>query len=115
MANAGAVPPVICRNGKILRPRIEGVPLGLLEQQEYEETVFATLPGDLVLFFSDGIDDQTNAEQMPYGQHRLPELLPKIASQPAARVVAAIEEDLERYRGAVEVQDDQTLIAIKVS
>ena len=115
MANAGAVPPIICRQGKILQPRVEGVPLGLLEQQEYEETVFATLPGDVVLFFSDGIDDQTNAEQVPYGQKRLLEFLPKIAAQSAARIVESIETDLERYRGPIEVQDDQTLIAIKVS
>ena len=115
MANAGAVPPVICRQGKIIRPRVEGVPLGLLEQQEYEETVVATLPGDLVLFYSDGIDDQTNSDQVPYGQKRLGTILPKIAGHSAARIVEAIETDLEQYRGPVEVQDDQTLIAIKVS
>ena len=37
MANAGAEPPMICRNGEILKPKVEGVPIGLLEDREYEE------------------------------------------------------------------------------
>ena len=31
MANAGAIPPMICRGGEILKVRVEGVPLGLLD------------------------------------------------------------------------------------
>ncbi len=31
MANAGALPPMICRNGEVLKFRAEGVPLGLLQ------------------------------------------------------------------------------------
>ena len=30
MANAGAIPPMVCRNGEIIKLRVEGVPLGLL-------------------------------------------------------------------------------------
>jgi hypothetical protein len=35
MANAGALPPMLCRNGEILKVRVEGVPPGLLESREY--------------------------------------------------------------------------------
>src|SRR6185312_5970215 len=35
MANAGGLPPLICRNGEIVKVRVEGVPLGLLEEREY--------------------------------------------------------------------------------
>ena len=37
--NAGAEPPLIYRNGEILKPRTEGVPIGLLEDREYDEVV----------------------------------------------------------------------------
>ena len=40
MANAGALPPMICRGGEILKIRVEGVPLGLLDAREYEEITF---------------------------------------------------------------------------
>src|SRR5262249_11316263 len=45
MANAGALPPMICRCGEILKVRVEGVPLGLLDAREYEELTFQALPG----------------------------------------------------------------------
>ena len=46
MANAGAEPPLICRDGEIIKPRVEGVPLGLLDNREYDEVIFDALPGD---------------------------------------------------------------------
>src|SRR4030095_9757406 len=48
MDNARALPPMICRNGEILKFRAEGVPLGLLEAREYEEIAFQTQPGDTI-------------------------------------------------------------------
>ena len=36
MANAGAEPPLIWRRGEFIKPRVEGVPIGLLEDREYE-------------------------------------------------------------------------------
>ena len=46
MANAGAIPPMICRGPEILKVRAEGVPVGLLESREYEEITFQTEPSD---------------------------------------------------------------------
>ncbi|HEY4086806.1 MAG TPA: GAF domain-containing protein, partial [Bryobacteraceae bacterium] len=57
MANAGGSPPVICRDGVIINLQVEGVPLGLLPDRDYEEIVFQTMPGDLVVLFSDGVSD----------------------------------------------------------
>ncbi|HEY1964188.1 MAG TPA: GAF domain-containing protein, partial [Acidobacteriaceae bacterium] len=61
MANAGAIPPMICRNGEILKVKVEGVPIGLLESREYEEVPFQAQPGDTLILYSDGITDHQNA------------------------------------------------------
>ena len=44
MANAGAEPPMICRGGEIIKPKVEGVPAGLLDNREYEEVIFEPSP-----------------------------------------------------------------------
>ena len=62
MANAGAEPPLVLRRGRIIKPTIEGVPIGLLDDREYDEVELRLEPGDTVLFYSDGIEDQLNAE-----------------------------------------------------
>ena len=115
MANAGSIPPFVCRQGKVKRLDVGGVPLGLLEQQEYEETVFATLPGDVMLLVSDGIEDQVNPAGQQYGESRLKRFLPGLAHLTAAEIVKAIDTDVEQYRDGAAVQDDQTIIVIKVS
>ncbi len=40
MANAGGSPPMVCRDGDILKLQVEGVPLGLLPDREYDEKNF---------------------------------------------------------------------------
>src|SRR4029077_5025141 len=57
MATAGALPPMVCRGGEILKVRVEGVPLGLLPDRDYEEISFQARDGDLIVLFSDGVSD----------------------------------------------------------
>ena len=114
MANAGAVPPMICRNGEILKVRIEGVPLGLLDEREYDEVTFDAQPGDVVLLYSDGIQDQTNDAEEEYGRHRLANVLKASCSATPGEIVSAVTKDLAAFRGSAPDFDDQTLIAIRV-
>ncbi|MCL6505559.1 MAG: SpoIIE family protein phosphatase [Bryobacteraceae bacterium] len=114
MANAGSLPPLICREGQILRPRAEGIPLGLLETQEYEETAFATRPGDVVVIYSDGVVDQQNAAGEEYGKRRLTEVLERNWREPPARLVEAVFRSLDAFADGSEISDDQTLLVLRV-
>jgi sigma-B regulation protein RsbU (phosphoserine phosphatase) len=115
MANAGATPPMVCRGGKIIRPQVEGVPVGLLDDQSYEETVFQTEPGDVVLLYSDGIQDQQGTHEIEYGRNQLAVALAHYNQQSVRKIAEGIFTDLDRYMGHQAVFDDQTLIAIKVT
>jgi len=115
MANAGGVPPMICRKGEILKLRMEGVPLGLLEEQEYEETTFDAQPGDVILLYSDGVQDQVNEAEEEYGRQRLAAVLKPNCRVTPAEIVAAVMKDLAEFRGGTPDFDDQTLIAIRVT
>ncbi len=113
-ANAGAEPPLVCRAGEILKPRVEGVPIGLLEGREYEEVEFALEPGDTVLFYSDGVEDQLNADDEEYSRARLMRLLKKHSQDPPQQIADAIFESLDQFRGRVQITDDQTVVALNV-
>jgi sigma-B regulation protein RsbU (phosphoserine phosphatase) len=112
MANAGALPPIICRNGEILRVRVEGVPLGLLESREYEEVGFQAEPGDAIVLYSDGITDHVNSEGLEYGKGRLAALVRSRYSEPPGQLIAHIFGDLDRF--ATQAFDDQTVFAMKL-
>jgi phosphoserine phosphatase RsbU/P len=114
MANAGGVPPLICRNGELIKPRVEGVPLGLLDDREYEEVRLETQPGDLVVLYSDGIQDQPNAAGDEYGRGPLASLLKKLWRQTPQEIVGAVLGDLDQFRDTTPVADDQSMIVMRV-
>jgi sigma-B regulation protein RsbU (phosphoserine phosphatase) len=112
MANAGALPPMICREGDILKLRVEGVPLGLLDSREYEELTFEALPGDAIVLYSDGITDHMNAAGSEYGRGRLAQVVRSACGQSACGMISAIFGELDRF--STTAFDDQTVFAIKV-
>ena len=112
MANAGAIPPMICRDREILRPRVEGVPLGLLPDREYEEISFQSQPGDLIVLYSDGIPDHLSPSGEEYGRARLSEVIKSSCDLTAQEVVDSIFSNLDRFNR--EPFDDQTLVVMKV-
>jgi Serine phosphatase RsbU, regulator of sigma subunit len=115
VANAGAIPPMVSRNGQILRLNAAGVPLGLLEGREYEEVRFEAQPGDIILLYSDGIQDEANLSDEEYGRCRLAQLLTQVGAESAQGIVDAVLRDLDQYGEGRPPLDDQTLIALKVT
>jgi sigma-B regulation protein RsbU (phosphoserine phosphatase) len=113
IANAGAVPPILCRQGELIAPRIEGIPAGLLEGTEYDEVTLETQPGDVILLYSDGVQDQPNPRGEPY-EKRLPHLLRKLCHKAPCEIVDEILADLDAFTEDGSAFDDQTIIAMKV-
>jgi len=114
MANAGAAPPMICRKGEILKPKVEGVPAGLLDNRVYEELNVEVERGDLMVLYSDGITDQPNPKEEEYGRGRLSRALRRLCGKGPEVVADQILADLDEFADGVPRFDDQTLIVLKV-
>jgi sigma-B regulation protein RsbU (phosphoserine phosphatase) len=114
MANAGAAPPVICRNGELIKPRVEGVPAGLLDHRDYEEVVFEARSGDLMILYSDGITDQPNPQGEEFGRRQLSRALRQLCGRSPNEVADQLLADLDKFSDGAPTLDDQTLIVIKV-
>ena len=112
MANAGALPPMISRGGEILKLRVEGVPLGLLPERDYEEISFQAQTGDVIVLYSDGISDHMNPAGQEYGRGRLAQVVRGHCKKSAQHLLDAIFADLDRFNP--ELFDDQTVVVLKV-
>lgn len=112
LANAGAIPPMVCRGGELLKVRAEGVPLGLLDSREYEEVTFQAQSGDVVVLYSDGVTDHIDGMGREYGRTRLGGVVRSQCDRPAREIVDAILADLDRF--STTPFDDQTLVVLKV-
>jgi len=113
-ANAGVLPPIICRQGEILKQRMEGIPLGLLDEIQYDEGVIQTEQGDVILLFSDGVYEQENAAGEEYSRRPLYRLLKEHWRQSPREILDLVFEDLDRFRAGQDVLDDQTVVVLKV-
>jgi len=119
MTNAGNTQPMVSRGDEIIIPKVEGIPVGLLEERPYDETVFTAESGDVVLLFSDGVQDQLapfeeGKEPKEYGTKRISRLLKKMRDKPAAEIVGAIFDDLDKFADGAPITDDQSVIVMKV-
>lgn len=118
IANAGSVQPVlVSRGADALEARTieaEGFPLGLFPNAEYEEFTISTRPGDLLVFFSDGIVDAENRDGEMFGSERLISILEKLEDTDAPAVVQQILDEIAAFQQGHEHFDDETLVVLKV-
>lgn len=115
VANAGGLPPIICRGDMLLDLDAEGVPVGLLEARVYDEMSADLLPGDLVVLTSDGILDAMNEAGEEYGRERLGEAIRDCCHLGVHEIVKAIYTAVEAFTGDVPQFDDQTVLILRVS
>ncbi|HLH44162.1 MAG TPA: SpoIIE family protein phosphatase [Bryobacteraceae bacterium] len=115
LANAGSEPPLLCRGGEIQERRVEGVPIGLLEDREYEEAELILEPGDIVVFYSDGVEDQLNAADQEFSRLRLMQVLKKHMGEEPQAIADAVICALDEYRRGTPLTDDQTVLVVKFS
>jgi sigma-B regulation protein RsbU (phosphoserine phosphatase) len=117
LANAGGPYPLLVRNGAVQEIRLDGIPLGLFPEIEYEETSVELQPGDVVLFASDGIHESENASKEEFGHERLAALLAGIspdhsASDISGNILIATDE----HSGVgLPPHDDRTLLVLRVT
>ena len=105
---------MICRDREIFKVEVEGVPLGLLPDREYDEVVFQAVDGDLIVLFSDGVSSITLVPALPreYGRGRLAQVVRRCCDMNPKEVVDEIFADLDKFN--VDRFDDQTLMVMRV-
>jgi sigma-B regulation protein RsbU (phosphoserine phosphatase) len=114
VANSGLPRPVYCHDGKTEIIEATGLPLGLFDDAEYDELTFRAKPGDVFVFFSDGILDARNRAGDMFGRSRVEQIVAGCAEASAESVVNTLFEAVAQHAAGEETFDDQTVVAIKV-
>src|SRR5215831_17892222 len=90
VANSGLPRPIYWHDGKAEIVEATGLPLGLFDDAEYEEFNFKTKPGDVFVFYSDGILDARNKAGDMFGRTRVEKLVTGCETQTADCIVDSI-------------------------
>jgi sigma-B regulation protein RsbU (phosphoserine phosphatase) len=113
VANSGLPRPIYCHGDQVEIIEATGLPLGLFDDAEYEEFSFQANPGDVFVFFSDGILDATNKAGELFGRRRVEQIV-KCSTKSAQDIVDTIFAAVADHASGVETFDDQTVVAIRV-
>jgi sigma-B regulation protein RsbU (phosphoserine phosphatase) len=114
IANSGLPRPIHWHGGKLEAIQATGLPIGLFNNATYEEFNLHGQPGDVFLFFSDGILDATSSKGELFGRHRLERIVHEKAHRSAEELVDTIFTAVSAHAEEVEAFDDQTIVALKV-
>ncbi len=115
-ANAGHNPPYLlgadAATGvqELLRT---GMPLGILEGQEWEQNEVVLDEGDTLVLYTDGIIDAENEERNFFGSERLRRSVLRRREQPPEEMQQGILEALRVFVGSAPQFDDITLMVLR--
>ncbi len=116
LANAGFPRPRLVRGGRVEEIQVDGIPLGILPDTQYEEKKLALREGDVVVFCSDGIHECVDKREEEFGDARLEAMLRELAGGSADDIAQGILQATERYAAGNGLEsDDRTILVLKVT
>jgi len=118
-SNAAHNPPLLWKNSekKIIRLDAEGLVLGLQKDAEYNCGEVKLNDNDLVLYYTDGITDTSNALGERFGERRLINILSKFCkhSYSSKEILNKIFKKLDEFSGQNRhLQDDASIVVFKL-
>lgn len=119
LSRAGHNPPFVWRKatGKVEAIEPIGMALGIDSGGVFERVIndyqFDFGDGDVLLLYTDGVDEAYNPGGDEFGVERIRECLAEYHDHTAEGLIARLSDDLNEFVGSQDQSDDITLIAIK--
>lgn len=93
--------------------RGENMPLGFPETTPFRPTDMAFGPGDVFCFYSDGLTEACTPDGRFYGENRLVRFMETAGQHSPEKIVRDLWQDVVRFSGSEQFQDDLTCLVIK--
>ncbi len=114
-ANAAQPHPIIKQDEQVSEFTSDGaLPLGMTPNVTYTDWELTLRPGDVLIFYTDGIIEAENKAGTMYETHRLMRVLSRLDSDmKAAEIMEAIFQDVDDFVSKTEQYDDMTVVVVK--
>jgi phosphoserine phosphatase RsbU/P len=114
IANAGQTQPLLWKDGHVEQIKLSGFPIGIFDDATYEEWSVRLSPGDILLFFSDGLTEAANREGKFFGTNRIKDLLAANSHLNSSELADRLLQEVEEFTQGGAITDDRTLVVVKV-
>ncbi|TNF94375.1 MAG: response regulator [Gammaproteobacteria bacterium] len=90
-----------------------GLPVGILPDADYEDTLFHLPEGGRLVVFSDGITECENPENKPFGTERFMNIMAARRLEPLQQATDLAFQEVLEWQANGEQNDDMTFIALE--
>ncbi len=97
----------------ITKLEADGMALGVLPGVELEQKTVELAPGDVVLFYTDGMSEATSRSGQLFGDRRIQAALRELAMQKPAQILNGLGKKVADFTRGRSPNDDLTAIALK--
>jgi len=113
--NGGHNPPLWLQaaTGEVQALPARGIVLGIFEDIQLEEHAIQVAPGDLLVFYTDGVTEARDTGSQFFEEERLRDVVVAHPEASAQQLVEAIIEAVEAFSGEAPQADDITLFVVK--
>ena len=113
--SCGHNPGLLRRKGGVVETlEFKGMAMGFVPAPPATAHTIHLEPGDLVLFYTDGITEAMNKEYEFFGEERLMRCLAQEGDKEASAVIESIVAHVADFSGGEDQHDDITLLVMKV-
>ena len=113
--SAGNPGPVLLRpNDGVCIYDAPAVPIGLLEDSVYKNSLLELMPGDRLYLHSDGLVDERNSAGEIYGRERLKAAISETRSMEPQASLDYCVNDVISWSGSESLRDDVSMIVVQV-
>ncbi|MCU0490287.1 MAG: SpoIIE family protein phosphatase [Chloroflexaceae bacterium] len=114
-ANGGHNYPLLYRvaTDEVENLRADGIVLGIVPQPRFEQRSLHLNPGDVLLFYTDGVTEAMNPQRELFGDERLTEILRRCHSQSPQAIIDAVLAEVQAFASGQSQSDDITMVVLK--
>lgn len=91
------------------------MPLGFPESKGFMQFQAGYAPGDVFLFYSDGVTEAKNAQGEMFDESRLIRCVEAYGRRPARKLVSEIKREVTEFTGTDIFSDDFTCVAVRIT
>ena len=107
--------PLHFSEGRVSGLTVGGTVVGLFENWDFEAGEVTLCPGDLLLYFTDGVVEAANAEGEQFGTDRVTEIVRQNLFLTAEDIQRLLLDEVFEWTGEADQADDITVVCMKVA
>ena len=112
--NAGHNPPLLLHGDEFSRLETGGPVIGVSPDEVFAKDVVDLEPGDLLVFYTDGVTEALDFESQAFGEQRLRQSMIRYRDESPGTLAKQLLWDVRRFAGLAPQADDLTVVVAKV-